>query len=142
MEKKGKILALDVGRSKIGLAISDVSHEFVFGRGILKISREKGLNPVLGKIYDLIVHEGVIGLIVGLPLDSNGEETTQTAYIRSFVDKLRLKIALPVDFIDESFSSFEASNLLSKLSINSMQQRKLEDELAAVLILKRFLKIP
>ena len=139
--QKGKILAIDYGQKSIGLAVSDQDRMMAFGRGVLKNSDKE---VVLAKLADLIVHENVNELIVGLPMGQSGEETSQTTVIRTFAAQLEnhLKtkgINLPIGFLDESFSSFEANNRLAEIGVKSPDRKKTEDEMAAIILIHRFI---
>jgi len=139
MKKTGKILALDYGASTIGLAITDLAHGLIFGRGT--ISMKNGLKKALQELAELLENEKVNEIVLGLPLSVQGAETKQTTRIREFAKKLKiLRPELKIHFEDESFSSYEAQNLLKNSPINTKDHKKHEDELAAILILQRFMK--
>lgn len=138
---KGKVLAIDYGQKSIGLAVSDQDRMMAFGRGVIK-NTDKQL--VLGKIADLIVSEQAIEVIVGLPMGLNAEETPQTALIRLFAGELEeflksRKIPIPIGFLDESFSSYEANKRLEEIGIKSHDRKKTEDEMAAIILIHRFI---
>ncbi len=140
----GKILAIDYGLSAIGMAICDESRQFVFGRGV--VNPLKGLRKVFDAILKICKDDAIRCIIFGLPLSSEGSETIQTKRIRNFSLKLSKFLAengmdLPIVFEDESFTSYEADKDLAELGIKGSQRKKMEDELAAVLILKRYLKL-
>ncbi|MFA5829102.1 MAG: Holliday junction resolvase RuvX [Candidatus Gracilibacteria bacterium] len=142
--QKGKILAIDYGLAAIGLAICDDSQQFVFGKGVL--NPLKGLKPVFEKILKFCRDEQVQTVVVGLPLGSEGEETPQTARVRKFITKLEdfLKqngFVPSFVFEDESFTSYEADKHLADLGLKGSQRKQYEDELAAILILKKHLKL-
>ena len=129
---------MDYGAASVGLAISDESRQVSFGRGVL--DRKKGFDDVGGKIGELCVTEKISLVVIGLPLDEEGGETEQTKRVRNFAKKLEPYLrGIPVTFFDESFTSFEANSMLAAMRIKSSQRKPLEDELAAMLILERFL---
>ncbi len=138
---KGKVLAIDYGQKSIGLAVSDADRMMAFGRGVLRnIDRDGTLKSVLL----MIDSEDISEVVIGLPLGKNGEETVQTKIIRDFADELSVqmresKIEIPVTFLDESFSSFEANNILMKLGVKSEDRKKTEDEMAAIVLIHRFI---
>lgn len=140
----GKILAIDYGLSAIGLAICDESRQFVFGRGVL--NPLKGLKRVFDAILKICKDDGIQCILFGLPLDIDGKETLQTKRIRNFSLKLskylsEQGVVMPLLFEDESFTSYEADKNLAELGIKGSLRKEMEDELAAVLILKRYLKL-
>ncbi len=139
--EKGKILALDIGKSKIGVAISDANRQMAFGRGIL------AANPT-NKLFDhlaaIIKDDMVKLLLIGLPMSPNGEDTPQTLLIKNwtqnflnYLGKLKLKVGL--QYIDESFSTFEANQLLSTAGIKIKEGKRLEDEMAAIILIHRYI---
>lgn len=130
---QGKILAIDYGTTKIGLAVSDDARLLAFGRGVL--DRSKGFPTVIHKLRELCEKEKVTEILFGLPLDDEGEEGPAATKIRNFAKKLGLYFPdKPMSFIDESFSSFEAQNLLRVTGGHGH-----DDELAATIILQRYL---
>lgn len=138
---KGKVLAIDYGQKSIGLAVSDQQRTMAFGRGVLK-NIDK--NKVLAKISDLIEQEQIKVILIGLPQGPNGEETKQTALIRDFATTLKIyldtqKLAIIMNFMDESFSSFEANKILTEIGVKSHDRKKTEDEMAAIVLIHRYI---
>ncbi len=131
------------GKSRIGGAISDEEHGMVFGRGF--VDCKKGLKSFFEQISAWCKEDKVTTIVIGLPLGEDAQETVQTRNVRNFGKKLErfltaAKIHVSVVFEDESFTSFEADARLSELNIKSKERKQHQDELAAVLILKRYLK--
>lgn len=130
---KGKILAIDYGTIKIGLAVSDDARLLAFGRGI--IDRSKGFDALVRKLEDLCLKENIVEFLFGLPLDDEGEEGESALRIRNFAKKLGLYFKdMPMSFIDESYSSFQAQRLQRDSGRHGH-----DDELAATIILQRYL---
>ena len=139
--EKGKILALDIGKSKIGVAISDANRQMAFGRGILAANPK---NKLFNHLAAIIKDEMVKLLLIGLPMSPNGEDTPQTLLIKdwtqnflNYLGKLKLKVGL--QYIDESFSTFEANQLLSTVGIKIKEGKRLEDEMAAIILIHRYI---
>jgi putative Holliday junction resolvase len=129
----GKILAIDYGTTKIGLAVSDDARLLAFGRGVF--DRKKGFPSLVTKLQEICNKEYVTELLFGLPLDENSEEGDSTKKVRNFAKKLGLYFAdRKISFTDESFSSFEAKNQLRAAGRGGH-----DDEAAAVIILQRYL---
>lgn len=134
-------MAIDYGSAKIGLAVTDPGRLMAFGRGVL---RAKSLDKALEAIWKMIEEERVVQVVIGLPLGSDGEDTSQTAKIRQFGSELaRLAAAngysLEIDFIDESFSTFEAGRVLREIGATAEQKKDTEDEIAAIILLHRYI---
>jgi putative Holliday junction resolvase len=138
---KGKILAIDYGTASIGLAVSDSDRQMAFGRGVLK---NKAKNEVFNKISELVKNEPVELVLIGLPMGKSGEETPQTAGIRRFKEELaqfmQLKGLKPViEFADESFTTYEANEMLKKLGVEPRNRKSTEDEMSAIILIHRYI---
>ena len=116
-----KILGLDYGRSKIGVAIADTETKTAIPFGVVKL---EDLRP---KIEDLIKTEGIEKIVVGLPLGMDGKETAQTREVRSFIEVLKSKIDIEVATEDERLTTAQAK-----------KQGK-DDAVAAMYILQSYL---
>jgi putative Holliday junction resolvase len=120
-----KILGIDYGTKRIGLAISDETQT---------LARELTiLNPreFWHQIEDIIGSEGVERVVVGLPLNMSGESTHTTRDVQEFTDQLQQRLTVPIEFMDERLSSIMAGNMPGgKTNV---------DSLAAQIILQNFL---
>jgi len=141
VKNKGKILAIDFGSRTVGLAVSDEDRSMVFGRGVIR--DYKSLIGLFGKIMEFCLKEKIVGIVMGVPSGKDGEETAQTERIRGIGGKLDEFLGdIPVEYEDESFTSFEADDYLANIrGVRGTDRKPMEDELAAVIILKRFLKL-
>jgi len=129
-----KLLGLDYGGKRIGLAISDEMGQIVKPYGIvLNISKRF----VVKKIKEICKKEKVGRIIVGLPLSLKGEITVQTKKTKDFAEHLSREIALPIVLEDERLTTKEAEKILKKWVAKSKKERL--DVLSAVLILKQYL---
>ena len=139
VQKLGKILAIDYGSASIGLAVSDEARIMAFSRGVLrKLTKEEAISKVVALVND----EHIKLVILGLPMSAEGGETPQTSKIREFGDKLAQelsKLDVPLEYVDESFSSFEAQKMLENLNVKALDRKKTEDELAAVVLIRRYI---
>lgn len=138
---KGRILAIDYGRAKVGLAVTDPGRLMVFGRGVL---RKKTDEELYQEIYKLVRDESVEEIVIGLPMGAEGEDTPQVQKIRSFGGTLKEVLAEKgltpgFAFIDESFSTFEANQELLRMGVTPEQRRQTEDEMAAIILLRKFI---
>ena len=108
--KKNKILAIDFGENNVGLAVTDPGANLVFGKGLIKGG--KSLNDLFSKIKKFCDDEEVNKIVFGLPLGKDGEETDQTGRMKKIAYKLKDYLGnIPLEFEDESFSSFEAREI-------------------------------
>jgi putative holliday junction resolvase len=132
-----KLISIDYGRRRIGLAVSDETGTCV--RGLRTIDRKTNPDPLV-PLSTLIGSLGPAGLVIGLPLDGDDNETTMSREVRNFAAKLEKSLAIPVYFIDESLTSKQAEGLLRFRKKKERRSKDAVDRLAACLILESFLK--
>ena len=135
-----KIICLDIGKKKIGLAISDTKHRISSPLSILK--KDKSLYP---NLKNVLTQYEIGGIIVGLPLDENLEFNRMCQFIKDITKNLdyylqKNKFELPIFFWDESYTSFEAMTTTKNFFKNTKSQKKSIDKFAAQIILGDFLR--
>lgn len=108
MEKKAtqRILAIDYGKKRIGLALSDPSQTVAFPREVLP---NKGIKAVLHRLRELIDIEEVGLLLVGWPINMKGELTDQTRETQAFIDTIQPELGLEIKTMDERLSTIQAA---------------------------------
>ncbi len=131
----GRILCLDYGHVRIGVALSDPKH--IIASVMPYISVKKG--NILKKIKDLIEMNDCEKIIIGLPLSLNGQETQKSLEVRRFCDKLQELLDIPVLLYDERLSTYAAENILMESGINRKKQKELKDSLSAQIVLQNYL---
>jgi putative Holliday junction resolvase len=135
--KPQRVLGLDVGARRIGLAVTDPLGITAQGLETLERKNKKQdfayLNRVLRE-YD------VKEIVVGLPLRMSGEEGTQSEKIRIFAEQLGKKFGLPVHLWDERLTSAEANRFLRDSELSIEKRAKAVDRMAAVLILQGWME--
>jgi len=104
-----RLMALDVGSVRIGVALSDASGFLASPYATLRVSRDE--SQTWEAIQRLIRETEVEGLVVGLPISLDGEIHAQGARVQAFVERLKQHIELPVTFWDERLSTVEAHRL-------------------------------
>lgn len=136
MENKGKLLGIDFGAKNVGLAVTDESRQFVFGRGC--IENYPNLEVLFEQIKEVCKQERVTGVVFGVPLDENMEETPRTREYREVGAKLGdfLGGVIEIHFQDEAFSTFEGGESISD---PNLKKKYNSHELAAMVILERFI---
>lgn len=138
MKNKGKILAIDFGWQFVGLAVTDVDRTVTFGHGVIKDFGS--LAKLFAKIKEICQKENVVQVVLGLPMSESGKKTEQSERMMKIGKKLKDALGeIPVDFEDESFTSYEADKFLRSMEVKNSQRKETEDEVAAILILKRYL---
>jgi len=132
-----RILALDVGEKKIGMAISDAL-------GItaqpLKTLIRKNKRDDFKRIGEITRNIGVSKIIVGLPLNMDGTTGPRARETYDFVEELKEGLEIPVQLWDERLSSLEANRILLQADMSRKKRKKIDDKLAAQLILQGYLE--
>ena len=131
------ILGLDIGDARTGVAISD---ELGVAAHPLCTIQRKSRKAVLAELEELVTAHKVEQIVVGLPLQLDGETGTQAQKVKKFAEKLEQHIKLPIVFWDESFTTFEASQILRGTKKRRKKRKQVIDQVAAVLILEGYLE--
>ena len=129
-----RILGLDIGAKRIGVAISD--EEQVIARGLVTIERSP---DEARRIKEIILEYTVEKIVFGLPIRMDGTMSAQTEKTLAVIENFKSKI--PVQFVpwDERLSSKEAERFLLEADISRKKRKKLIDKLAAQIILQDYL---
>ena len=133
----GRILALDVGKKRIGLAVSDELGLTAQGVDTLYRSR---IREDLAYLKQVVAQWQVGLLLIGRPLHMSGDESRQSAYTDEFAERLRGMFELPIVFWDERLTSAEAERMLRQAGASTDQKKKAVDRLAAMLLLQSYLE--
>lgn len=138
MPPRGPVLALDYGSKRIGLAVSDPQGEFAFPAGVLERHGEK---RDLGAIGDLAAERGVVTVVVGLPLHMSGRAGPEAEAARAFAAALSQATGLPVEMLDERWTSREAARALREIQPKRRKRERARlDAAAATLLLRTWLE--
>ena len=124
-----KILGLDYGEAKIGLAIGEVVSGVATPFGVIK---NLGWNNLADEIKKICEKERIEKIVVGVPVKPQAIESTQIKKVDDFINLLKEKTGLEVHGQDERFSTQEAQKLIAK-------NRSKDDDLSAMLILQNYL---
>jgi putative Holliday junction resolvase len=128
----GRVLGLDVGSRRIGIAVSDLLG--ITAQGLETLQRQNKRQD-LAALEKVIREYEVREIVVGLPLRMSGAEGTQSEKMQVFADDLRKRFRLPVHLWDERLTSAEANRLLRETELSIEKRAKAVDRMAAVLIL-------
>jgi putative pre-16S rRNA nuclease len=135
--RTGRILALDWGEVRIGLACSDESQSLASPLDTLV--RRHGKRLPMPRLLELVADRRPVGLVVGLPLASEGGESPSSAAARELADLVARRTGLPVELWDERMSTARALGAIREQE-GSIRGRKEEvDALAASVLLQHFL---
>jgi putative holliday junction resolvase len=132
-----RILALDFGSKRIGLAITDELG--LTAQGLPTLLRTNKRND-LDHLRRVIKQYEVGELLMGLPLRLSGATGIQSDKVEVFAEELRKKFKLPVHLFDERLTSVQANRVLRESEMSIRRRAEVVDQLAAVLILQAFLE--
>ena len=133
----GRVMALDWGHARIGVAITDETQLLASPLGTL--TRRAGKRLPLGQFLDLIEREHPVGVVVGLPLDDEGAEGESAQAARAMGQQFATRASLPIAWIDESFTTAETLERLTERGIAPRQRKADIDAMAAAIVLERWL---
>ena len=133
---RGRLIAVDVGSARVGLALCDADRLVV---SPLETLYRK--NPEFNWLCfrRVIAQEQPVGFVVGLPIHMDGSENTQTGRCREFGAWLRGRSGLPVAFWDERCTSSAAESILWEAGLSHAQRKARQDQVAALLFLQSYL---
>jgi putative holliday junction resolvase len=132
-----RILGLDVGARRIGVAVSDPLG--ITAQGLATIQRQNKRTD-FGALEKVLREYAVVEIVVGYPLRMSGAEGTQSAKMDVFAEDLRKRFKLPVHLWDERLSSAQANRLLRETEMSIKRRGQVVDQMAAVLILQSWME--
>jgi putative holliday junction resolvase len=131
-----RIVAIDLGSRRIGVAVTD-------GLGIsaqpLSTIARRGGQRDIDAIVAIVREQDAERVVLGLPLSPEGEVGRAAKSVEAFATRLRAALDVPVELIDESFSTVEAEEVLLAADLSRARRRQVIDRVAAAVILKRWL---
>ncbi|HEY6987359.1 MAG TPA: Holliday junction resolvase RuvX [Bryobacteraceae bacterium] len=130
-------MALDVGKKRIGLAVSDELGWTAQGLETLERTR---IRDDLARLKEVADRWSIETLLVGQPLHMSGEQSRQGEYTREFAARLQEYLKLPVIFWDERLTSMEAERVLRESGASLEKRKQAIDRMAAVLLLESYLE--
>jgi len=133
----GRVLGLDVGSKRIGVAVSDPLG--ITAQGLETLPRQnKRLD--FERLEKLARDYSVSQVVVGFPLRMSGAEGIQAEKMQRFAEELRERLQIPVHLWDERLSSAEANRLLRETDMSIKRRAQVVDRMAAVLILQSWME--
>ncbi len=134
-----RILGIDYGERRIGLAVSDPTG--TIASPLPTLVRRRGKRPPVARVAELAREYEITHIVLGLPLNAEGDEDEWTAEVRQFGGKLAERTGLPVDYVDERFTSAQAERVIRSLGLkkSEREEKGRVDAVAAVLILQSYL---
>jgi putative Holliday junction resolvase len=132
----GKILGLDLGEVRIGLAISDETGTIASGLGVYT---RKSLDEDLEHLKALAEQYGVERIVLGLPVNMDGSLGPKAQEAQEFNRRLEEALQIPVELFDERLTTQEAERVLIEADMSRRKRKRVRDQLAAVVILQGYL---
>ena len=133
----GRVMALDVGNVRIGIAVSDLMG--IIANPLETYTRKGNLTVDAQYIANLAKQKEVSLFISGLPLSLSGGENEQTLRTREFIDELKKHTDVPVQYMDERFTTLSAERVLIEGNVRRENRKKVIDKVAATIILQNYL---
>ena len=140
MDAEGRVLAVDWGEKRIGLAISDPLAMIASPAG--HIVRRAGKRPPIAELLRRATELGAARVVMGLPLDGNGDETPRCTEVRLVAAALSKRAALPVRLVDERFTTAAAHRAIRDMGGSTRGRKGDVDALAATVLLQHALSLP
>jgi putative Holliday junction resolvase len=137
---RGRLLAVDWGDRRIGLALSDELGMIATPAGV--VERRAGKRPPIAELIRRAEALEARGFVVGLPLDGNGDDTPRALEARHVAAELAKRTGLPVRLVDERFTTAAALRSIQELGGSTRGRKGDVDALAAAILLQHALALP
>jgi putative Holliday junction resolvase len=131
------VIGIDLGTRRIGVAITDALAMTAQPHATLdRHGGQRDLDAIAALVRDFDAER----VVLGLPLSPEGEAGRAAKSVQAFADRLRAVLTVPVDLIDESFSTVEAEDVLLRADLSRARRKQVVDRVAAAVILQRWLE--
>ena len=137
---RGRLLAVDWGDRRIGLALSDELGMIASPAGV--VVRRAGKRPPIAELIRRAEALEARGFVVGLPLDGNGDDTPRALEARHVAAELAKRTGLPVRLVDERFTTAAALRSIREMGGSTRGRKGDVDALAAAILLQHALALP
>jgi putative Holliday junction resolvase len=129
-------MALDVGDVRIGVAMTDPLRIIASAHSVIQHSTDE---QDIEAIKKLVSDEGVVRIVVGLPLNQHGQPGPQAEKVLAFVEKLKAAVDVEVDTQDERFTTAASQRMLIQADVRRKDRKKVIDKVAAQGILQTYM---
>src|SRR5512146_3210679 len=137
MPDNGRLLAIDYGERRIGLAVSDPTGTIASPLGA--IVRRAGKRPPIAEIIRRAESLEARGFVIGLPLDGNGDDTPRSLEVRTIAREIERRTGLAVDLVDERYTTAAALRSIREMGGSTRGRKGDVDALAASVLLQQVL---
>ncbi len=133
-----RVLGIDYGDSKVGLAITDPLG--ITAQGLETLMYKGNDKRLLQELDELMENYEISTIVVGMPYNMNGTKTQRAEVTEKFLHKLKCKYnKIKIETVDERYTTIAANKTLNFLEVNKRKKREVEDTLAAVYILEMYM---
>lgn len=134
-----RILGIDYGDSRVGIAITDELK--IISHGLETIERNGSDKNILRRLDEILNEYDVETIVVGMPLNMNGTKTERAEITEKFIHKLKCKYNnIKIEIMDERLSTVEAQKTMNILNVNKNKKRNMVDTISAEIILEKYMK--
>ena len=134
---KGRILSVDFGDTRTGLAVSDATRFLASGIGTISVG---GIVKTADRTAEIVREQGAVAVVVGLPVNMDGTQGFRAERCREFADLLRERLpGVPVAMMDERMTTMVASRYLNETNTRGKKRKGVIDTLSAEIILQNTL---
>lgn len=131
----GRLLGIDYGRARVGVAVSDETR--LISRPLSCLEMNKGFFTKLKQEIQSLLP--IDAIVVGLPLNLNGQDSPMTQEVRKFAEELHKQLGIPIQLWDERLTTAQVTRTLQDAGMNRKKRAEKIDSMAAALILQSFL---
>jgi putative Holliday junction resolvase len=136
----GRILAIDYGERRIGLALSDPTRTIASPAGF--VTRRAGKRPPIAELARRAADSDASAIVLGLPLDQHGDDTPRATEVRRIAAELEKRTGLPVTLVDERYTTAAALRTVREMGGSTRGRKGDVDALAATILLQHALRLP
>lgn len=138
MRNNMRILGIDYGEARVGIAITDALN--ITAQGLETIQRNNSDKVVLKRLDEILSQYEVDTIVVGMPFNMNGTISDRAKITQEFIHKLKCKYnTMKIESIDERLTTVEAHKTMNFLDVNKNKKRNIVDTISAVYILETYL---
>lgn len=133
-------MGLDYGSKTIGVAISDELGLTAQPVETIERNGENKLRKSLARISEIVKEKNIQKIVVGLPVNMSGKCGERVTRTLEFVEKLKLRVEIPIVMQDERLTTVEANEILSESGVKWEERKRYIDQIAASIILKEYME--
>lgn len=138
MKNKMRVLGIDYGEARVGIAITDSLN--ITAQGLETIQRNGSDKVILRRLDEILAEYEIDTIVVGMPLNMDGTMSQRGEITKAFIHKLQCKYnKLKIETMDERLTTVEAHKTMNYLDVNKYKKRNIVDTISAVYILETYI---